>query len=136
MCGCGERFCCSVPQYGRGQGESGGAHTGKTHTHTGTYTRMLHLPFSDLPLSQEEAGNAEQRWRIVSPREHGTDPATTPKFTASPGCQCQDPAPELWSLTKGSRSTSGTSSTSSRSTSTDTDDSMDPTESRLAGRKG
>ena len=32
-------------------GEEGHTHT-HTHTgtHTGTYTRMLHLPFSDLPL--------------------------------------------------------------------------------------
>ena len=53
--GVGGGFCCSVPQYGRGQGESGGTHT-HTHTHTqehtGTYTRMLHLPFSDLPLKK------------------------------------------------------------------------------------
>ena len=42
-------FYCSVPQYGWGEGESGGTHTG---THTGTYTRMLHLPFSDLPLKK------------------------------------------------------------------------------------
>ena len=43
-------FCCSAPQYGRGHGGGrGGTHTG---THTGTYTRMLHLPFSDLPLKK------------------------------------------------------------------------------------
>ena len=30
-------------------GGRGGRHTG---THTGTYTRMLHLPFSDLPLKK------------------------------------------------------------------------------------
>ena len=30
-----------------------GTHTHThTHTHTGTYTRMLHLPFSDLPLKK------------------------------------------------------------------------------------
>ena len=34
---------------GGGQGGSGGTRTG---THTGTYTRMLHLPFSDLPLKK------------------------------------------------------------------------------------
>ena len=45
----GGGFCCSVPPYGRGQGESGGTHTGQ---HTGTYMRMLHLPFSDLPLKK------------------------------------------------------------------------------------
>ena len=36
-------------------GEEGHTHTGThtgTHTHTGTYTRMLHLPFSDLPLKK------------------------------------------------------------------------------------
>ena len=49
MWGCGGGFCCSVPQYGWGQGEGGGPHTG---THTGTYTRMFHLPFSDLPLKK------------------------------------------------------------------------------------
>ena len=32
-------------------GERRGTYTG-THTHTGTYTRMLHLPFSDLPLKK------------------------------------------------------------------------------------
>ena len=42
-------FCCSAPQYGRGGGGRGGTHTG---TRTGTYTRMLHLPFSDLPLKK------------------------------------------------------------------------------------
>ena len=42
-------FCCSAPQSGRGRGGRGGTHTG---THTGTYTRMLHLPFSDLPLKK------------------------------------------------------------------------------------
>ena len=31
------------------RGGRGGTHTG---THTGTYTRMLHLPFSDLPLKK------------------------------------------------------------------------------------
>ena len=32
-------FCCSVPQYGRGQGESGGTHARThTHTHRGTHT--------------------------------------------------------------------------------------------------
>ena len=49
MWGCGGTICCSVPQYGRVRGESGGTHTG---TCTGTYTRMLHLPFSDLPLKK------------------------------------------------------------------------------------
>ena len=33
------------------RGEEGHTHT-HTHTHTGTYTRMLHLPFSDLPLKK------------------------------------------------------------------------------------
>ena len=42
-------ICCSAPQYGRGRGERRDTHTG---THTGTYTRMLHLPFSDLPLKK------------------------------------------------------------------------------------
>ena len=45
MWGCGGGFCCSAPQYGWGWGE-GRTQTG---THTGTYTRMLHLPFSNLP---------------------------------------------------------------------------------------
>ena len=38
-----------------GQGGRGGTHTHthtQQHTHTGTYTRMLHLPFSDLPLKK------------------------------------------------------------------------------------
>ena len=36
---------------GQGGGEEG--HTQEhTHTHTGTYTRMLHLPFSNLPLQR------------------------------------------------------------------------------------
>ena len=29
-----------------------GGEEGHTGTHTGTYTRMLHLPFSDLPLKK------------------------------------------------------------------------------------
>ena len=49
-------FCCSVPSMGGvREGEEGHAqehtHT-HTRTHTGTYTRMLHLPFSDLPLKK------------------------------------------------------------------------------------
>ena len=44
-------FCCSAPQYGWGHGGRRGTHTGK-HTHTGTYTQMLHLPFSDLPFKK------------------------------------------------------------------------------------
>ena len=51
-CGAWRGFCGSAPQYGQGQGERGGTHR-NTHTqeHTGTYTRMLHLPLkSDLPL--------------------------------------------------------------------------------------
>ena len=36
-------------------GERGGTHTG---TLTGTYTRMLHLPFSDLPLKKCLIGTA------------------------------------------------------------------------------
>ena len=43
-------FCCSVPQYGRGHGGGDEDTHRNTHTHTGTYTRMLHLLFSDLPL--------------------------------------------------------------------------------------
>ena len=34
------------------QGEGGGGTHRNTHTHTGTYTRMLHLRFSDLPLKK------------------------------------------------------------------------------------
>ena len=46
MCGCGGGdSAVSVPQYGLGQGERGGIHTG-------TYMRMLHLAFSDLPLKK------------------------------------------------------------------------------------
>ena len=63
-------FYCSAPQYGRGYGgDMRDTHTQRnthrgTHTeehtqrnahrgtHTGTYTRMLHLPFSDLPLKK------------------------------------------------------------------------------------
>ena len=44
-CGGVGGFCCSVPQYGLGQGE-----WRDTQEHTGTYARMLHLPFSALPL--------------------------------------------------------------------------------------
>ena len=54
MWGCegGGGFCCSAPQYGRGQGgERRDAHR-NTHTHTGMYMRMLHQPFSDLPLKK------------------------------------------------------------------------------------
>ena len=53
--GVGGGFCCLAPQYGRGVGGRGGTLTGTltgTHTHRGTYTRMLHLPFSDLPLKR------------------------------------------------------------------------------------
>ena len=59
MWGCGGGFCCSVPQYGRGKGGRGGTHTG---THTGTYTRMLHLPFSDLPLKSARENREVQLW--------------------------------------------------------------------------
>ena len=46
----GGGFCCSAPRSGRGRGgERRDRHTG---TRTGTYTRMLHLPFSDLPLKK------------------------------------------------------------------------------------
>ena len=48
----GGGFCCSAPQYGRGRGGRGGTHTG---TRTETHTRMLHLPFSDLPLKSAPA---------------------------------------------------------------------------------
>ena len=69
--GVGGGFYCSVPQYGWGEGESGGTHTG---THTGTYTRMLHLPFSDLPLkkcpkdslSKESVGKALNDMTTIS----------------------------------------------------------------------
>ena len=57
--------CCFAPPFssaqGLGGGGRGGTHTHThtvthTHTHTGTrtgtYTRMLHLPFSDLPLKK------------------------------------------------------------------------------------
>ena len=38
---------------GGARGERRDTHTHtQTHTHTGTYTRMLHLPFSDLPLKK------------------------------------------------------------------------------------
>ena len=45
-------FCCSAPQYGRGHGGETRDTQEHTHTHTGTYTQMLHLPFSDLPLKK------------------------------------------------------------------------------------
>ena len=48
----GGGFCCSAPQYGRGYGGDMRDTHRNTHTHTGTYTRMLHLPFSDLPLKK------------------------------------------------------------------------------------
>ena len=49
----GGGFCCSTPQYRRGQGERRDKHTGThTHTHTGTYTRMMHLLFCDLPFKR------------------------------------------------------------------------------------
>ena len=59
MWGCGGD-CCSAPQYGWGRGGGrGGTHT-HTHTHTqehtGTHTRMLHLPFSDLPSRAAKQG--------------------------------------------------------------------------------
>ena len=57
MWGCGGGgFCCSAPQYRRGPHSIGGVRGGRKETHTqrrthrGTYTRMLHLPFIDLPL--------------------------------------------------------------------------------------
>ena len=50
MWGCWGGFWCSAPQYGRGLGGDRRDTHRNTHTHTGTYTRMLHLPFSDLPL--------------------------------------------------------------------------------------
>ena len=50
MCGCGGGFCCSVPQYGWGHGQSGG-HTGtererERERERETCTRVLYLPFS------------------------------------------------------------------------------------------
>ena len=61
---------CSAPQYGRGRG----VERRDTHTHTGTYTRMLHLPFSDLPLKkcpivplESTAGNPQGH---LKPPEH------------------------------------------------------------------
>ena len=46
--GLGGALCCSVHSMG-GVGGRGGTHTG---TRRGTYTHMLHLPFSDLPLKK------------------------------------------------------------------------------------
>ena len=46
-------FCCSAAQYGRGFRGRVEAHTDRnTQTHTGTYTWMLYLPCSDLPLKE------------------------------------------------------------------------------------
>ena len=44
----------AVQPHSAGRGlEEGHTHTQEhTHTHRGTYTRMLHLPFSDLPLKK------------------------------------------------------------------------------------
>ena len=44
-----EGFCCSAPQYGRAEDTHRNT---RTHTHTRTYTRILHLPFSDLPFKK------------------------------------------------------------------------------------
>ena len=55
MWGCGGDSAVQPHSMGGVQGGRGGTHT-HTHTHTeehtGTYTRMLHLPFSDLPLKK------------------------------------------------------------------------------------
>ena len=57
MWGCGGGILLFSPRVWAGSGGRGGTHT-HTHTHThtgtrtGTYTRMLHLPFSDLPFKK------------------------------------------------------------------------------------
>ena len=54
-------FCCSAPQYGWDHGGGDEGHTQEhTHTDTGTYMQMLHLPFSDLPLKKKFA-NSEHK---------------------------------------------------------------------------
>ena len=63
MCGCGgDSAVQSHSMGGVRKGEKGHTHT-HTHTgtHTGTYTRMLHLPFGDLPpkkcpMNQDSSG--------------------------------------------------------------------------------
>ena len=49
MWGCGGDYAVQPHSMGGVKGGRGGTHTG---THTGTYTRMLYLPFSDLPLKK------------------------------------------------------------------------------------
>ena len=53
MWGCGGGILLFGPTVWLGSGGGGGdTHRTHTGTHTGTYTRMLHLPFSDLPLKK------------------------------------------------------------------------------------
>ena len=40
-----------------------------THTHTGTYTRMLHLPFSDLPFEKCPTNVGSPQIFFVSPQK-------------------------------------------------------------------
>ena len=45
---------------GRAEGRTHTHTEEHTHTHTGTYTRMLHLPFSDLPF--KSVGGLLREW--------------------------------------------------------------------------
>ena len=81
MWGWGRGFCCSLPQYGRGKGGERRDTHRNTHTHTGTYTRMLHLPFSDLPLekcpiSQGSLGGSGMPFKIVFLKRPNLKPIT------------------------------------------------------------
>ena len=51
MYACGGNSVVQPHSMGRVMGGGDEGHT-QEHTHTGTYMRMLHLPFSDLPLKK------------------------------------------------------------------------------------
>ena len=77
MCGCGGHSAVQPHSMGGVSRGRGGTHTG---THTGTYTRMLHPPFSDLPLKKcPIRGTAEGPARVDRVRAACLQNETAPK---------------------------------------------------------
>ena len=68
MCGCGVGGDFAVQSHSMGGVRGRAEGHAQEHPHTGTYTRMLHLPFSDLPFKKVPARGRGRVW----PRENGT----------------------------------------------------------------